>query len=328
MSEQRRAGILSIGSYAPAGVLTNDDLSRMVDTSDDWIVPRTGIRERRISDKDEFTSDMAAKAAKAALQRAEMSPADVSYVLLATATPDNIFPNTACWVQKHLGIPDVPTLDISTACSGFVYALELAAALVNSGAYKNVLTIGAEKLSAVTNYTDRQSCILFGDGAGAAIVGPVEDKGRILCSRSGSHFEYEVLCIPAGGVRMPASAETIEKRLHTISLQGRAVYRFAVQKFVEMANEACERAGISPQDLDLVVPHQANLNIIESAMKRVGVPMEKVLLNIERYGNTSSASIPIALDEAFTHGRIRRGDHVLMLAFGGGLSWGYNLLRW
>jgi 3-oxoacyl-[acyl-carrier-protein] synthase-3 len=271
----------------PERVVTNDDLARIVDTNDEWIFQRTGIRQRRFARDDEFTSDMAMAASKLALQRAEMTPADVSYILVATASPDNSFPNTACWVQKGLGMGDVPALDISTACSGFVYALELAAGLVNTDSYKNVLVIGAEKLSAITNFTDRGSCILFADGAGAAIVSRTQGLGTLVCCRNGARYDYDALNVAAGGSRMPASHQTVEKGLHNIALKGRTVYKFAVQKFEEMANEACKRAGITPADVALVVPHQANVNIIESAMARVGIPMDRVLINIDRYGNSS-----------------------------------------
>ncbi|MCA8915362.1 MAG: ketoacyl-ACP synthase III [Planctomycetes bacterium] len=327
MTEQR-AGILSIGSYVPERVVTNDDMSKIVDTSDEWIFQRTGIRERRFARDDEYTSDMALKAAKIALERAELKPTEVDYILVATASPDNTFPNTACWVQQGLQMGDIPALDISTACAGFVYAIELAAALVNTDTYKNVLVIGAEKLSSITNFSDRSSCILFADGAGAAVVTRTEGKGQIVCTRNGARYDYDALNVAAGGTRMPASHETVEKNMHTIALKGRTVYKFAVQKFMEMAQEACARANISSDDIALVVPHQANINIIESAMKRVGIEMDRVLINLDRFGNTSSASIPIAMDEALAEGRIKRGDYVLFEAFGGGLSWGYNLVKW
>jgi 3-oxoacyl-[acyl-carrier-protein] synthase-3 len=325
---KQRPGIVSIGAYVPERIVTNDEMSTIVDTSDEWIAQRTGIRERRFAREDEYTSDMAIEATKVALERAELKPTDIDYILVATASPDNVFPNTACWVQKGLGMGDIPALDISTACAGFAYALELASSLVQTDAYKNVLVIGAEKLSSVTNFNDRGSCILFADGAGAAVVSMTEDKGTILCSRNGARFDYEALNIAAGGTRKPASHETVEKNEHTIALKGRTVYKFAVQKFQEMAIEACERGGISPDDISLVIPHQANSNIIESAMKRCGIGMDRVLVNIDRYGNTSSASIPIGFDEALSEGRIKRGDYVLLEAFGGGLSWGYNLIRW
>lgn len=327
MGEQR-AGILSIGAYVPERVVTNDEMSKIVDTSDEWIFQRTGIRERRFAREDQYTSDMALEATKLALERAEMKPTDVEYIIVATASPDNTFPNTACWVQQGLQMGDIPSLDISTACAGFVYALELGAALVNTNSYKNVLVIGAEKLSAITNFTDRSSCILFADGAGAAVVTKTDGRGDIICSRNGARFDYDALNVAAGGARLPASHETVEKNMHTIALKGRTVYKFAVQKFMEMAQEACERGGITPDDVALVIPHQANVNIIESAMKRVGIGMDRVLINLDRFGNTSSASIPIALQEALDTGRVKRGDYLLFEAFGGGLSWGYNLIKW
>jgi 3-oxoacyl-[acyl-carrier-protein] synthase-3 len=328
VSNNSTAGILSIGAYVPERVVTNDDLAKIVDTSDEWIFQRTGIRERRFAREDEYTSDMAIEATRQALERAEMKPTDIDYIILATASPDNVFPNTACWVQQGLKMGDIASLDISTACAGFVYALELSAALVNTDSYRNVLVIGAEKLSSVTNFKDRGSCILFADGAGAAVVTKTRSRGTVLCSRNGARYDYDALNIAAGGSRMPASHETVEKNMHTIALKGRAVYKFAVQKFVEMAEDACNRGGISPDDVALVIPHQANVNIIESAMGRVGIGMDRVLINIDRFGNTSSASIPIAMDEALKDGRIKRGDYILLLAFGGGLSWGYNLVRW
>ncbi|MBZ0136473.1 MAG: ketoacyl-ACP synthase III [Planctomycetes bacterium] len=327
MSE-RQAGILSIGAYVPERVVTNDEMSAIVDTSDEWIFQRTGIRERRYARDDEYTSDMALEAAKLALQRAELKPTEIDYIIVATASPDNTFPNTACWVQHGLQMGDIPALDISTACAGFVYALELASALVNTDSYRNVLVIGAEKLSSITNFNDRSSCILFADGAGAAVITKTDGLGTVICSRNGARFDYDALNVAAGGTRMPASHETVEKNMHTIALKGRTVYKFAVQKFQEMAEEACKRANITPDDVALVVPHQANVNIIESAMKRVGIDMDRVLINLDRFGNTSSASIPIALQEALDTGRVKRGDYLLFEAFGGGLSWGYNLVKW
>lgn len=325
---QIQAGIASVGSYTPERVVTNDEMAEIVDTSDEWIYTRTGIRERRWARDDEYTSDMAMEATKLAVERAGMQLDEVEYILVATASPDHLFPNTACWVQKGLGMPDIPCLDISTACSGFLFALELGTALVNAGTYKNVLVLGAEKLSAITDFSDRGSCILFADGAGAAVVKDMQGRGRVVCSRSASHFDFDALNITAGGVRVPASAETIANQGHCIKLKGRSVYKFAVQTFTSMAEEACQRAGITPDDIGLVVPHQANVNIIESAMKRVGIGMDRVMVNIEKYGNTSSASVGIAFDEAIQQGRVKEGDYVLLEAFGGGLSWGYSLIQW
>ncbi|MCC6572942.1 MAG: ketoacyl-ACP synthase III [Planctomycetes bacterium] len=321
-------GIIGVGSYIPERVVTNDDLKQFVDTNDEWIRTRTGIRERRFARADEYTSDMALAALKKALARAEIDAKKLDYILVATASPDNTFPNTACWVQKGLGLEGVACLDVSTACSGFVYALQLATALVASGQNKCVAVIGAEKLSAITNFQDRGSCILFADGAGAAVVTMTQGRGTIICSNTGALFDYDALAVPAGGCRLPASRETVEKNQHTIAMNGRATYQTAVRKFVEMANEACTRGGIKISDLNIVIPHQANEHIVYSAMDRAGVPRERVILNIDRVGNTSSASIPIAFDEAVGDGRIKRGDYILLMGFGGGLSWGYNLIKW
>lgn len=326
--DKEGAGIVGVGAYVPQRVVTNNDLAKIVDTNDEWIYSRTGIRERRFARDDEYTSDMALAAAKLALSRAEIEPKDVDYYIVATASPDNTFPNTACWVQKGLGTEGAACIDISTACSGFVFGLQQGAALINTGESKACVVIGAEKLSAITNFKDRGSCILFADGAGAVVLRKTTDKGRIICSRMGSSFDFDALAVPAGGTRRPASYETVDQGLHKITMKGRATYQTAVRKFAEMAQEACKRGNIAPEQLSWVVPHQANEHIIVSAMERANVPKEKIVMNLERYGNTSSASIPIALDEAVMDGRIKRGQYVLLMGFGGGLSWGYNLIKW
>lgn len=320
------AGILGIGAYAPAKVLTNADLAKIVDTSDEWIFSRTGIRERRIAADGEFTSDLAKQAAARAIADAGLEAKDIEYILLATACPDNPFPNTASWVSKALGITDVGCLDISTACSGFVYALELAGALVDSGRYKRVLAIGAEKLSAITDYTDRGTCVLFGDGAGAAVVG--QGGHRLVCSRSTCDFNYDALHIKSGGARSPFTHEAIEKHEHCIRMNGREVYRFVVDKMVGLTKEALDRAGLKPTDVALFVPHQANSNMLEYAADKAGIPRDRLFVNIERYGNTSGASVPMALDEAVKAGRVKKGDYVLLVAFGGGLSSAYSVIQW
>ena len=322
------AGIVGVGAYVPERVVTNSDIAKLVDTSDEWIYSRTGIRERRFARDDEYTSDMALAATKLALTRAELKPSDIDYYIVATASPDNTFPNTACWVQKGLGTEGAACIDISTACSGFVFGLQQAAALVNSGECKNAVVIGAEKLSGITNFRDRGSCILFADGAGAVVVSKTAGKGRIVCSRMGSAFDFDALAVPAGGCRLPPSYQTVDDNSHKIAMKGRATYQTAVRKFAEMALEACQRGGVTPEQLAWVVPHQANEHIIVSAMERANVPQSKIVMNLERYGNTSSASIPIALEEAVSDGRIKRGDYVLLMGFGGGLSWGYNLIKW
>lgn len=320
------AGILGIGSYAPERVLTNEDLTKIVDTSDEWIVSRTGIKERRIARDDEFTSDIATEAAMRAIEDAGLKPEDIDYILLGTASPDNPFPNTAAWVCKNLGLTDTPALDVSTACSGFLFCLELATGLVESGRYKNVLAIGAEKLSSIVDYKDRTTCVLFGDGAGAAVVGVGGHK--IKESRCATDFNFDALYIKSGGSRCPATPQTIEDGDHLIRMNGREVYRFVVSKAVQLMEECFERANIKASDIDVFVPHQANLNMLDFLIKRLEIEPERMIVNIERYGNTSAASVPIALDEAYREGKIKKGDRVMLLAFGGGLSSGYTLVEW
>jgi len=324
-SSQQHAGILGIGSYAPERILTNDDLTKIVDTSDEWIVSRTGIKERRIARDDEYTSDIATQAALRAIEDAGLTPEDIDYVLLGTASPDNPFPNTAAWVCKNLGLMDTPALDVSTACSGFLFCLELATGLVESGRYKNVLAIGAEKLSSIVDYTDRTTCVLFGDGSGAALVGM--GGHRIHQTRCATDFNYDALYIEAGS-RCPVTKDSKGNGSHLIRMNGREVYRFVVSKAVTLMEECFERAGISAEDIDLFVPHQANLNMLEFLVKRLEIPAEKMMVNIQKFGNTSSASVPIALDQAYREGRLKKGDKVLLLAFGGGLSSGYALVEW
>ncbi|MCK6438598.1 MAG: ketoacyl-ACP synthase III [Planctomycetes bacterium] len=319
-------GFLGVGSYAPERIVTNDDFAKTLDTSDEWIFSRTGIRERRFARDDEFTSDMGAAAARKALADAGLTVNDVDYVLVGTATPDNMFPSTAGWVTKLLGITDVGALDVSTACTGFIYVCEIASALIESGKYERILCIGADKLSTIANMKDRATCVLFGDAAGAAVIG----KGghRIVNSRCTCDFNYEALYLPAGGARMPVNHEVIERGDQYIHMNGREVYRFVVDKFVELTKECLERAKLKPADIALYIPHQANRVMLEFAVQKAGISTDKLFLNIDRYGNTSSASIPVALDEARQQGRIRPGDNVLLMGFGGGLSSGYMLLQW
>jgi 3-oxoacyl-[acyl-carrier-protein] synthase-3 len=324
--EAQRAGILGTGKYVPERVITNEWFTTFLDTSDEWIFERTGIKERRYAREDEYTSDMAAAAARAAVKNAGLELKDIDYILIGTATPDNQFPSTACRVGHMLGIDGVGAIDVSTACSGFVYGLELATALVNSGLYKNVLAIGAEKLSAISDFSDRTTCVLFGDGAGAAVVG--RGGHEILNTRCSTAFNYEALHLKAGGSRCPAGPKTYENKEHYIRMNGREVYRFVVSSCVEMMNEAIARAGIKPSDIALFVPHQANANMLEFAAEKAGIPADRIFLNIQKYGNSSSASIPMALTEAIEEGRVKKGDLVLLLGFGGGLSSGYALIRW
>jgi 3-oxoacyl-[acyl-carrier-protein] synthase-3 len=325
-----RARIIGTGSFLPARVLTNHDLERMVDTTDEWITQRTGIKERRLVDPGTPTSALALEAAKEALAAAGMGPQDISLIVLATITPDTLLPATACWVQHRLGATHAGAVDIMAACSGFLYALSMAATHVHANPQEKVLVIGAETLSYITDFTDRASCILFGDGAGAAVVARSDDPavgfGPFVLGSDGRGAE--MMIVPAGGSLRPASHQTLDERLHYMKLRGREVYKFAVIKMVEMVAWAMEEGGISRDDLKLVIPHQVNVRILEAAAKRLDLPMEKIYVNIERYGNTSAASVPIALDEAVRAGKLGPGDPVVLVAFGGGLTWAACSLRW
>jgi 3-oxoacyl-[acyl-carrier-protein] synthase-3 len=321
--------IAGLGSYLPERVLSNADLEEMVATSDEWIFQRTGIRERRIAADGQATSDMAIAAGQRALESAGMEAGELDAILVATCTPDHLFPATGCLVQAALGADGAMACDLEAACSGFLYALSWATGMVSSGMARNVLLIGAEALSRITDYTDRRSCILFGDGAGAAIVRPAQNGGEVLYMELGSDGSCPgILMIPAGGSRSPASHETIDGRDHYMHLQGREVFRLAVNKLVELMQRLPEVTGISLDDLKLVVPHQSNTRIVDSALRRVGLDPSKAYMNMDRVGNTSAASIPLALCEALERGELQRGDLVLLLAFGGGLTWGSALIRY
>jgi len=321
--------IAALGTYLPEKVLSNHDLEQMVDTSDEWIVPRTGIRERRIAAPDQATSDLAALAARQALERAQMSADQIDAIIVATCTPDHMFPATACLVQAQLGAGNAMAFDLEAACSGFVFAFNCGAAMIASGMARNVMLVGAETLSRITDYEDRGSCILFGDGAGAAILRPAANSGAVLYSELGADGSNpDILIVPAGGSRNPTSHQTVEQREHYMHLQGREVFRLAVNKLTELLERIPERAGISLDEIKMVIPHQSNIRIIKSACERGGMDMERTCINIDRVGNTSAASIPLALGEAVERGEIGRGDLVLLLAFGGGLTWGATLLRY
>jgi 3-oxoacyl-[acyl-carrier-protein] synthase-3 len=325
----RPVGIIGTGSYAPPRVLTNLDLEKMVDTSDEWIRTRTGIVERRIAEPDVATSDLGLAAARAALESAGMEATDLDLIVVATVTPDMFFPCTAAIVQQALGAHGVPAFDILVGCTGFVYGLAAAGALIASGTYERALVIGAETLSKITDWEDRSSCVLFGDAAGAAALAPVADGHGILsCSLGNDGTNADALRIAAGGSRLPASEDTVAKRLHYLSMNGPEVFKFAVRAITESSEEAVKRAGISMRDIDLFFPHQANLRIIDAAAKRLSIPYDRFVRNLDRYGNTSAASIPLALDEAVREGRVHPGDHLLFSSFGAGLSWGTMVLRW
>lgn len=329
MCEKIAAGILGTGSYVPEKVLTNFDLEKMVDTSDEWITTRTGIKERRIADSSQATSDLATKAAKKALEDAKVDPSEIDMIIVATVTSDMNFPSTACIVQANLGAANAAAFDISVGCSGFIYGLAIAQQFVETGMYNKILVIGAETLSKIINWKDRNTCVLFGDGAGAVVVGRVESGYGILSSYLGADGTGgKHLYMPAGGSRMPASEETVKKNLHTIFMEGQEVFKFAVKVMDSATIEALNRCGLKPEDIDMLIPHQANTRIIEAARKRLKLSNDKVYINLDKYGNTSAASVAIALDEAYRKGLIKKGDVILTVAFGAGLTWASSVIRW
>lgn len=326
---QRAAGIKGLGHAVPPRVVTNLEMEQLVDTSAEWIETRTGIRERRLADEGVCSSDLGLEAGRKALEDAGLAPEEVDLVIVATLTPDTFMPATACIVQEKLGCTRAGAFDLAVACSGFVYALAVADQMVRTGMMKNVLVIGADTLSRVTNFADRSTCVLFGDGAGAAVVGPVSEGAGILSFDLGSDGGGgDLLVIPAGGGKKPGSRQALKREECCIQMEGKPVYRFAVQAIGDTALSALERAGLGSDDVTLFIPHQANSRIIEGAAKRLGVPMERVFVNVQRYGNTSNASIPIALYEAREEGRIKPGDVVVVVGFGGGLAWASAVLRW
>jgi 3-oxoacyl-[acyl-carrier-protein] synthase-3 len=323
--------ILGTGAYAPKRVLSNDDIAKMVDTSDEWIRARSGIRERRIAGKDEATSDLAVNAGRIALLDAGVAASEIDLVVVATMTPDYPMPSTACIVQHKLGLPSTAAcFDVNAACSGFIYALDTACAMIGSGRYHKALVIGAEKLSSVVDWQDRGTCLLFGDGAGAAVIGASKKPGiGLLGTKLGSLGEdTELLYIPAGGSRTPTSAESVARRDHFIRMKGKEVFKLAVRVMEEAARDILEQHGLEAHQIGLVIPHQANIRIIDAIAQYLELPVERFFVNVDRYGNTSAASIPIAMDEARRVGRINKGDLTLLVAFGAGLTYGSALIRW
>ncbi|HEU4940232.1 MAG TPA: beta-ketoacyl-ACP synthase III [Candidatus Eisenbacteria bacterium] len=310
-------------------MLTNQDLEQIVDTSDEWITSRTGIKERRISDPDTPSSVLATRAAERALESAGLEGADLDQIIVGTVTGDRTFPSTACIVQDRLGATRAHAFDISAACAGFLYGLSVGRSAIESGAADTVLVVGVETLSRIVDWTDRNTCVLFGDAAGAVVLRSTGASGGILATRLHSDGSLvHLLEMPAGGSLMPPSKETVERRLHTIHMSGNDVFKHAVRAMESVALEALEAAGRKPEDLALLVPHQANYRIIDATARRLGLPMEKVFVNLDRYGNTSAASIPLALDEARRGGRIRKGDLVEMVTFGGGFTWAAAVVEW
>lgn len=326
-----KARISGIGCHVPPRVLSNFDLERMVDTTNQWILERTGIAERHIAEPQVATSDLAVEAAKAALEQAGVAAQELDAILVCTVTPDHLFPSTACLVQHRLGATRAWGFDLVAACSGFVYGLTTAAHLVSAGSHRRVLVIGADTMSRILDYTDRKTCILFGDGAGAFVVERAADgdDGCFLGFRNeidGSGGEF--LNMPAGGSRLPASAQTVAQRQHYVKQDGQQVFKFAVRRMAEVCEELLEAHGLAPQDIDVMIPHQANRRIITAVAERLGVPCDRVVINIERYGNTTGATIPLATQDAIESGKLKKGDLVLFAAVGAGYTVGANLWRW
>ena len=326
----RRARIAGLSTYVPPRVLTNADLEKLVETSNEWILQRTGIRERHIVSDGMATSDMAKEASLGAIRQAGITPADVGFIVVGTTTPDTIFPSTACILQEKIGATNCWGFDLGAACSGFTYALTVGAQMVSTGAHDYALVVGADTMSSIIDYRDRTTCILFGDGAGAAVVAATGDDEPAIID-----FAHEIdgaggpaLCMPAGGSRMPASHDTVDNRMHYVKQDGQAVFKFAVRKTEEISRRLLERNGLEPSELDLFVSHQANRRIITAAAERLGLPDSKIVINLERFGNTTGATIPLALADAVADGRLRRGDLVLLASVGAGFTVGAVLLRW
>jgi 3-oxoacyl-[acyl-carrier-protein] synthase III len=325
----RGATMTGTGMYVPDRVLTNRDLEHMVETSDEWILERTGIRERRIAAPDQASSDLAVIAARRALESAGITPKDVDQIVLATTTPDRFLPSCACTLQAKLGATNAAAYDVFAACTGFVYGLGIARGMIGTGQADTVLVVGVETLSRIVDYTDRNTCVLFGDGAGAAVLQPCAPGEGILAISMGSDGALgDVLEVPAGGSGLPASAETVQARGHFIKMRGRELFKIAVRAMEDSVRQTLDATGLTVDDIDMLVPHQANQRIIDAVLDRLGLPRERAIGNIERYGNTSSASIPISLDEVVREGRLEPGDNVSLVAFGGGATWGATLMKW
>lgn len=328
------SSIIGTGSYMPEKVLTNEDISKIVETSDEWITSRTGIKERRIAAADEATSDMASAAARRAIEAAGISVDEIGLIVVATVTPDMFFPSTACIVQKKIGAMNAVCFDINAACSGFLYALQVARHFINTGNRTTALVIGAEKLSSLINWQDRNTCVLFGDGAGAVVIRRAEEEvpnvpGRVLSTVMGSDGNLaDLLKVPGGASACPITAENVASRPNTIHMEGRETFKHAVTRMLQASEQALELAGLTAADVDMVIPHQANARIITAIADRLGLPPEKTFMNLDKYGNTSAATIPVALDEAHRQGKIKRGDVIVLVAFGGGFTWASSVVRW
>jgi 3-oxoacyl-[acyl-carrier-protein] synthase-3 len=329
MDRKINAKITGTGSFVPSRILTNSDLEKIVETSDEWIVARTGIRERRIVEDGTCNSDLSLEASRIALKEAGLEPDQIDLILVGTVTPDYILPSTACILQDKLKAKNAAVLDIVAACSGFIYGLSIASAFIAIGQYKNILVIGVETLSKITNWDDRNTCVLFGDGAGAAVVSATtEDKGILGTFLSGDGSLANLLHIPVGGSKTPLTKENIDLKQHYICMQGSEVFKSAVRAMEDAAGHIIQKVGLAPGDIDLLIPHQANIRIIEALTRRLKLPVEKVYVNIDRYGNTSAASVPIAMDEARKKGLIKEGSTTVLVAFGAGFTWGSAVIKW
>lgn len=326
---RRTVSIIGTGSYVPERVLANADLEKMVATSDEWITTRTGIKERRIASPEESTSDLAAKAALAAMENAGITAEEIDLILVATVTPDMFFPSTACFVQAKIGAKNAACFDVSAACAGFLYAVEIAQQFITSHTYDTILVIGADKLSSIVDWSDRNTCVLFGDGAGAAILRHRGGGHGVISTFMGSDGNLaDILYIPGGGSRFPLTSENASQHLNCIKMNGKETYKHAVTSMLDAAQKALAQANLTSADLACIIPHQANLRIIEAIAQRMEVPMDRFMINLDRYGNTSAAAVAIALDEANRNGRMKVGDYVLLVVFGGGLTWASSVIQW
>jgi len=325
--------IAGTGSYVPERVLTNADLEKLVETTDEWIMSRTGIKERRIAAEGEATSDLATKAALRAMEAAGVTAEEIDLIIVGTISPDTFFPSTACHVQRNLGAVKAVAFDVSAACAGFLYAMQIARQFINGGSRKTALIIGADKLSGMVNWQDRNTCVLFGDGAGAAILTAKEpndgDPSGVLSSVMASDGRLtDILSVPGGGSAIPITPENADQRLNTIHMQGREVFKAAVKYTLEACEQVIERAGLKAEDIALIIPHQANVRIVDAIRERLGLPPERAFLNLQKYGNTSGAAVAIALDEAVRSGVVKKGDNILLVAFGAGFAWSASVIKW
>lgn len=325
----KRVKIVSTGSYIPEKVLTNKDLEQMVDTSDEWISTRTGIRRRHIASEDEAASNLAYEASIRALEKGGISAQDLDMIIVTTITPDMLFPATACILQDKLGVKDIPAFDLEAACSGFLYGLSIAAQFISTGAYRTILVVASEALSKITDWQDRNTCVIFADGAGAAILRPSQDGQGIISTYLGADGGgADLVGVPAGGSRKPASLETVRRREHYMRMKGNELFKRAVKVMIQAIDKALEMGNLSYKDLDFFIPHQANIRIIQAVTKRIDLPLEKVYINLHECGNISAASIAVALDQAMSEGKIKKGDKILLASFGGGLTWGSMVIEW